>query len=78
MVTSVKVEDILYGASNFNSWKSRVLFILEENDIQRHVEEDFPKPEDESEKFHWKRNEARAKRILVDSVKDHLVPHILS
>ena len=38
--------------------------------------ETISEPTDESEKFQHKRNEARAERILIDSIKDHLVPHI--
>lgn len=44
MVTSVKVEDRLDEASNFNSWKFRVLITLEENDLLVFVEVDMPEP----------------------------------
>ena len=70
----MKVEDRLDGTSNFNSWKSRVLLILEENDLLKFVNEDVPKLEEEAEKTQWRKNDARARRILVDSVKGHLVP----
>ena len=69
----IKVEGRLDGTSNFNSWKSRVL-ILEENDLLKFVNEDVPEPKEESEKAQWKKNDARARRIFVDSVKGHLVP----
>jgi hypothetical protein len=32
--TSVKVEDRLIGASNFNARKSRIVNILEENELE--------------------------------------------
>ena len=38
----MKVEDHLDGATNFMSWKSRVL-ILEENDLLKLVNEKVPK-----------------------------------
>ena len=38
MVPGLKVEDRLEGASNFISWKSRILLVLEENDILTFVE----------------------------------------
>ena len=41
----MKVEDRLDGASNFISWKSRVLLILEENDLLKFVNEKVPEPE---------------------------------
>lgn len=76
MVTGVKVEDRLDGASNFNPWKSRVLISLEENDHLLFVEDVLPEPEDATEKAQWKKNDVKARKILIDSVKDHLVPHI--
>ena len=72
----MKVEDRLDGTSNFSSWKSRVLFILEENDLLKFVNGDVPEPEEEAKKAQWKKNNARARGILVDSVKDHLIPQI--
>jgi hypothetical protein len=50
MVTSVPVEDKLDRASNFHSWKSRLLITLEESDLMKFVEEVVPKPVDASEK----------------------------
>ena len=32
--------------------------------------------EAEKDKSHWRNSDARAKRILLDSVRDHLVPQI--
>ena len=46
----MEVEDRLDGTFNFSSWKSRVLLILEENDLLKFVNENVPKPEDEAEK----------------------------
>ena len=72
----MKVEDHLDGATNFISWKSRVL-ILEENDLLKLVNEKVPEPDYEEDKSHWMKSDCRARRILVDSVSDHLVPQIL-
>ena len=71
----MKVEDHLDGATNFISWKSRVL-ILEENDLLKLVNEKVPEPDAEEDKSHWRKSDCRARRILVDSVSDHLVPQI--
>lgn len=76
MVTSVRVEDRLDGASNFSSWKSRLTLVLEENDILSYMEEEVPEPQKESEKFLWKRNQTKARKIVVDSLKNHLVLHV--
>jgi len=71
----MKVEDNLGGATNFIFWKSIVL-ILEENDLIKLVNEKVPEPNVEEDKFHWRKSDATARRILVDSIRDHLVPQI--
>ena len=71
----LKAEDHLDRATNFISWKSRVL-ILEENDLLKLVNEKVPEPDAEDDKSHWRKSDARARRILVDSVRDHLVSQI--
>ncbi|XP_059078085.1 uncharacterized protein LOC131876659 [Cryptomeria japonica] len=76
MVTNVKVEDRLDGVSNFNSWKSRVLIVLKENDLLEFVEVDISKPIEDLKKIQWKKNGTKARKIMIDSVKDHLVPII--
>ena len=72
----MKVEDRLDGTTNFSSWKSSVLLILEENDLLKFVNENVPEPEEEAEKAQWRKNDVRSRRILVHSIKDHLVPQI--
>jgi len=72
----MKVEDHLDGATNFISWKSRVL-ILGENDLLKLVNEKVLEQDVEEDKSHWRKSDARARRILVNSVRDHLVPQIL-
>ena len=62
------------GATNFIS--PRVLVILEENDPLNFVNEKGPEPEAEEDKSQWRKCDAKARRILVDSVKDHFVPQI--
>jgi len=73
MTYVVCLEDRLEGASNFNSWKARILFILEDNELESHLKD---KPEEIDDTKKYNRNERRAKRILIDYVKDHLIPHI--
>jgi len=72
----MKVEDHLDGATNFISWKFRVL-ILGENDPLKLVNEKVQEQNVEEDKSHWRKSDARARRILVNSVRDHLVPQIL-
>ena len=67
---SMKVEDCLEGASNFIPWKSSVLLLLEENDLLQCVNEKVLEPEAGEDKPHWRKDDAKARRILVDSVRD--------
>ena len=73
---NMKVEDRLEGASNFIPWKSRVLLLVEENDLLQYVKAKVPEPEGEEDKPRWRKDDAKVRRILVDSVRDHLVPQI--
>ena len=59
----MKVEDHLDGATNFISWKSRVL-ILEENDLLKLVNEKVPEPDAEQDKSHWRKSDCRARKNL--------------
>jgi hypothetical protein len=76
MATSMRVEDRLEGSRNFRSWKHRLQMILDENDVLEHVTVGVPEPDEEEQKTKHKKNEKKEKRIVSDSVKDHLFPHI--
>jgi hypothetical protein len=76
MSTSMGVEDRLDGADNFISWKHRIQLILEENELLDQVKKMLPEPKDEEAKAKFKKNEVKAKRILIDSIKDHLIPNL--
>ena len=41
-MNNVKVEDKLGGDSNFNSWKSVIFIILQENELIKFVNEKVP------------------------------------
>jgi hypothetical protein len=76
MATRMRVEDRLEGSRNFRSWKHRFQMILDENDILEHVTVGVLEPKEEDQKTKHKKNEKKAKRIVSDSVKDHLIPYI--
>ena len=46
----MKVKDRLDGNYDSNSWNSRVLIILKENDLLKFVNENVPEPKEEAEK----------------------------
>ena len=72
----MKVEDRLDGANNFRAWKLRISVILEEYDLQGFVESDLPDPEGEEELVKFRKDRDRVRRILIESIKDNLIPYV--
>ena len=54
-----------------------IVLILEENDLLKLVNEKVSEPDAEEDKSHSRKSDTRARKILVDSVRDHLVLPIL-
>jgi hypothetical protein len=70
------VEDRLDGSSNFKSWKSRLQINLEESDLLILIEKTLPTTTIDEEKDEWKANDVNARKIIIYSVRDHLLPRI--
>jgi hypothetical protein len=49
---------------------------LEENDFKDYIKKLIPDPHDAQELVDHKKKEVKAKQVLLDFVKDHLIPHI--
>ena len=69
-------QDRLEGLSIFSVWKSRILIVLEAYGLRDHAERTLATPTDAD--LLWKHREAarHAKRVIMDSIKDHILPHI--
>jgi hypothetical protein len=78
MSASTKLVDKLEGVENFRAWKYRIELTLEENDLARFIKEDVPKLADVAAKAKHQKDTIRAKRIIADFVKDHLIPQVSS
>jgi hypothetical protein len=78
MSTSTKLVDKLEGVEKFCAWKYRIGHILEENDLARFVKEEVSEPDDAAEKAKHQKDMIRAKRIIANSIKDHLIPYVSS
>jgi hypothetical protein len=86
MTNSMKSENKLEGASKFRAWKTRIDLILSKNKVLDIVKGKIVKPEFKEgeekepqnvaamEKF--KDVDINAMSIIVDSIKDHLIPYI--
>jgi hypothetical protein len=76
MATNLRYEDMLDGASNYVQWKYRVKNALQESRVWNIVENPVSTPNDAKDREAYFTSKIRAQRILLDGVKDHLVPNI--
>jgi hypothetical protein len=78
MSASTKLVDKMEGVENFHAWKYRIRLILEENDLEKFIKGEITEPEDAVEKAKHQKDTIKAKRIIVDSIKDHIIPYVSS
>ena len=78
MYHHTKLDERLEGADKFQAWKQRISLVLEENELDSYINEEVPVPEGDEAKALHKKKLAMAKRIIVDSMKDHLIPQVSS
>ena len=78
MSHNTKLNENLEGAENFWAWKYRISLVLEKNELDIYISGEFLVPEGDEAKSLHKKNLVKAKRIIVDSIKDHLIPHVSS
>ena len=80
MVFGLRVEDRLDGAANFSPLKARISLILEENELWDIVHSTTTNPvvvpADAVDKETFMKRDVRARRVILDAVKDHIIPHI--
>ena len=70
-------QDRLDDVSNFVIWRARILIVLDEYVISDYVKNvlDMSTNADPLKKYN--ESQVRAKRLIMDGVKDHVVPHIV-
>ena len=76
MAMQLRVEDRLEGAQNFPTWKERFTRILDVSDAEEHIDSMKVAPTDLIDLATWKKIDSRAMLIIMDGVKDHIVPHL--
>ena len=67
-----KLDENLEGDENFRAWKYRISLVLEENELDSYIHEEVTVPEGDEAKALHKKNMVMEKRIIADSIKDHL------
>ena len=80
MAIGLRVEDKLDGAINFGAWKERMILILQENELQDIVENSTTNlvnvPTDPTLLATYTKKSIKAKRIILDAIKDHSIPYV--
>jgi hypothetical protein len=80
MATGLRVEDRLDGAANFGVWKERMILLLQENELWNIVENTTTHPIvvpiDATLLAAYTKKSIKAKRFILDAIKDHLIPHL--
>jgi hypothetical protein len=71
----LSLEYALEGILNYISWKDGMEAVLEDNGLKEFIDKDVPKPDvaDAANLDAWKKKVAKARRILLEGVRDHIV-----
>ena len=71
----LRLEYALEGSSNFIAWKDRMEAVLEDNGLKGYIDANVPKPDatDTANLDAWQKKVAKARRILLEGVRDHIV-----
>jgi hypothetical protein len=76
LVAGLRVEDRLAGDGNWSLWKARTVLILEELELWDIVENLVVPPIDAVFLAEFRKRNIKAKRTILDAVKDHTIPHV--
>ena len=73
-----KESNKLIKASNYLAWKKRMNMSLIEKEVMEHVKGTITKPgsKDSQAISKYMQGEVIAQRILIESIKDHLIPYV--
>eukprot|EP00253_Pinus_taeda_P027856 PITA_27856 len=69
----LRLEYALDGSSNYIAWKDHMEEVLEDNSLKDLIDQEVPKPTDATQLEEWKKCVARARRIILEGVQDHIV-----
>ena len=76
--SGLRDQDRLDGASNYAIWKARMSFLLDEHALKTYVDNVVAVLVDADPLKKYIAEMAKAKRIILDGVKDHMVCHVAS
>ena len=70
--------DKLDGTHNYVIWKARMSFLLDEHSLKTYVNSVVVVPTNLDPLKKYSTEMAKAKRVILDGVKDHMVCHVAS
>jgi hypothetical protein len=72
----LRFEDKVEGASNFSPWREHIALVLEEQGLWEFVEGTIAALADPVQLAAHERKDVKARRIIIDGVKDCIIPHL--
>ena len=78
MTHHTQLDHKLGGNDNFRGWKYRISLILKEHGLDQYTGKEVLEIEEDEAKYTHKKNLVQAKRIIVYSIKDHVIPQVSS
>ena len=71
----LRLEYALEGSSNYIAWKDRMEAVLEDNGLKEFIDQEILKLASTSaqELAEWKKCVAKARRVILEGVRDHIV-----
>ena len=75
-VNGLRDQDRLDRASNFVIWKARILAILDKHNIKDYALKTVAIPVNTVANEKYEEAEAKAKCMILNKVKEHVIPHI--
>jgi hypothetical protein len=75
---SVRAEDRLEGATNFNVWKLCITNILQQHDLEQYLTIVVEEPTNNTGRTNFRKSQEKAKKIMFESVKDSIMPAMTS
>ena len=69
----LRLEYSLDGSSNYIAWKDCMEAVLEDNGLKDFIDQEVLKPTGAAELAKWKKCVARARRILLEEVRDQII-----
>jgi len=71
--SGLRLEYALDGNSKYIACKDHMEAVLEDNGLKDFIDQEVPKPTDATQLAEWNNCVARARRILLEGVRDHIV-----